>query len=283
MEKLAAVYSSHIDEMADLITAEMGSPASFSRLGQAAGAASMMHLAAQSARTFPWAERRNGVLGEVHLRRLPVGVVGIIIPWNVPQNLLMPKLIPALIAGCTVVIKPAPETPLDSLWVAEMIEQIGLPEGVVSVVPGGREVGEELVRHPGVDKIAFTGSSATGSAHRVAVRRAAQALQPGTRRQVRRDRARRRPHRQDGGRAQDGQPDEQRPGLCGPDPHPGQRAQTRRIRRRAGRHDVGTGDRRSGRSGHRHRPAGVAASAAPGTGLHPCRCRRGRENGARRR
>ena len=60
------------------------------------------------------------------------------------------------------VVKPAPETPLDSLWVAEMIEEIGLPEGVVSVVPGGRDVGEALVRHPGVDKIAFTGNSATG-------------------------------------------------------------------------------------------------------------------------
>jgi aldehyde dehydrogenase (NAD+) len=162
VEQLAAVYSTHVDEMADLITAEMGSPASFSRLGQAAGAASMMHLAVQAARTFPWAQRRTGVLGEVHLRRQAVGVVGIIIPWNVPQNLLMPKLIPALIAGCTVVIKPAPETPLDSLWVAEMTEQIGLPEGVVSVLPGGREVGEELVRHPGVDKIAFTGNTATG-------------------------------------------------------------------------------------------------------------------------
>lgn len=162
VERLAAVYATHVDEMADLITAEMGSPASFSRLGQAAGAASMMHLATRAARTFPWVQRRTGLLGEVHLRRQPVGTVGIIIPWNVPQNLLMPKLIPALIAGCTVVIKPAPETPLDSLWVAEMIEQIGLPEGVVSVVPGGRDTGEELVRHPGVDKIAFTGNSATG-------------------------------------------------------------------------------------------------------------------------
>ncbi|TDO07012.1 acyl-CoA reductase-like NAD-dependent aldehyde dehydrogenase [Mycobacterium sp. BK086] len=162
VERLAAIYAEHVDEMADLITAQMGSPASFSRLGQAAGAATMMRLAVQAARDFPWAQRRQGTLGEVHLRRVPVGVVGIIIPWNVPQNLLMPKLIPALIAGCTVVVKPAPETPLDSLWVAEMVEKAGLPEGVVSVVPGGREVGDALVRHPGVDKIAFTGSSATG-------------------------------------------------------------------------------------------------------------------------
>ncbi|CPR10330.1 aldehyde dehydrogenase [Mycobacterium bohemicum DSM 44277] len=162
VEQLAAIYGAHIDEMADLITAEMGSPRSFSRLGQAAGAASMMHLALAAAREFPWVERRHGVLGEVHLNRAPVGVVGAIVPWNVPQFLIMPKLIPALIAGCTVVVKPAPETPLDALWLAEMVEQLGLPEGVVSVLPGGTDVGEALVRHPGVDKIAFTGSSATG-------------------------------------------------------------------------------------------------------------------------
>lgn len=162
LEELAAIYAGHIDEMADLITAEMGSPRSFSRLGQAAGAASMMHLTLAFARDFPWVERRQGVLGEVHLHRAPVGVVGAIVPWNVPQFLIMPKLIPALVAGCAVVIKPAPETPLDALWLAEMIEQAGLPEGVVSVLPGGPDVGEALVRHPGVDKIAFTGSSATG-------------------------------------------------------------------------------------------------------------------------
>lgn len=162
IEELAAVYGRHIEEMADLITAQMGSPRSFSRLGQAAGAASMIHLALAAARDFPWVERRQGVLGEAHLRRAPVGVVGAIVPWNVPQCLIMPKLIPALLAGCSVVIKPAPETPLDALWLAEMIEQLELPEGVVSVVTGGPDVGEALVRHPGVDKIAFTGSSVIG-------------------------------------------------------------------------------------------------------------------------
>ncbi|HZU47453.1 MAG TPA: aldehyde dehydrogenase, partial [Mycobacterium sp.] len=162
IEKLAAIYAGHIDEMADLITAEMGSPRSFSRLGQAAGAAHMMQLALATGREFSWEERRRGVLGQVHLRKAPVGVVGAIVPWNVPQFLIMPKLIPALIAGCTVVVKPAPETPLDALWLAEMLEEINLPEGVVSILPGGRDVGECLVRHPGVDKVAFTGSSATG-------------------------------------------------------------------------------------------------------------------------
>jgi aldehyde dehydrogenase (NAD+) len=162
VEKLTAVYSGHVDEMADLITAEMGSPRSFSRLGQGAGALAQMHLVMATAREFPWTERRQGLFGEVHVRRAPVGVVGAIVPWNVPQFLIMPKLIPGLIAGCTVVVKPAPETPLDALWLAEMLEEVDLPDGVVSILPGGRDTGESLVTHRGVDKISFTGSSATG-------------------------------------------------------------------------------------------------------------------------
>ncbi|RAV09798.1 aldehyde dehydrogenase [Mycolicibacterium sp. GF69] len=162
VEALAAVYATRTDEMADLITAEMGSPRSFSRLGQATGALAQMHLNLATAREFPWVERRRGLFGDVHIRRAPVGVVGAIVPWNVPQFLIMPKMIPALIAGCAVVVKPAPETPIDAMWLAEMIEEIDLPAGVVSILPGGRETGEALVRHPGVDKISFTGSSATG-------------------------------------------------------------------------------------------------------------------------
>jgi acyl-CoA reductase-like NAD-dependent aldehyde dehydrogenase len=162
IEKLTAVYTAHAEEMADLITAEMGSPRTFSRLGQANGALSQMYLTLATAKDFGWVERRQGLFGEVQVRRAPVGVVGAIVPWNVPQVLIMPKMIPALIAGCTVVVKPAPETPLDAMWLAEMIEELDLPEGVVSIVPGGRDTGDTLVRHPAVDKIAFTGSSGTG-------------------------------------------------------------------------------------------------------------------------
>ncbi|WP_006246802.1 aldehyde dehydrogenase [Mycolicibacterium tusciae] len=162
IERLAAIYLAETDAIADLITAEMGSPKSFSRLGQGAGALAQMHLNLATAKEFPWVERRPGLFGDVHLRRAPVGVVGAIVPWNVPQFLIMPKMIPALIAGCTVVVKPAPETPLDAMWLAEMLEEIELPEGVVSIIPGGRETGESLVRHAGIDKISFTGSSATG-------------------------------------------------------------------------------------------------------------------------
>jgi aldehyde dehydrogenase (NAD+) len=149
-------------EKIEKLTAELGSPRSFSRLGQATGALAQMHLNMATAREFPWVERRQGLFGEVHLRRAPVGVVGAIVPWNVPQFLIMPKMIPALIAGCTIVVKPAPETPLDAMWLAEMLEEIDLPEGVVSILPGGRDTGESLVRNPGVDKISFTGSSAVG-------------------------------------------------------------------------------------------------------------------------
>ena len=115
------------------------------------------------AREFPWEENRHGVLGApVVVRREPVGVVAAIPPWNVPQFTIMSKVVPALLAGCTVVVKPAPETPLDGYLMAELLQEAGVPDGVVNIVAGGREVGEHLVAHPGVDKVAFTGSTAAG-------------------------------------------------------------------------------------------------------------------------
>jgi betaine-aldehyde dehydrogenase len=115
------------------------------------------------AREFPWETTRPGALGtDVMVRHEPVGVVAAIAPWNVPQFTVMSKLIPALLAGCSVVVKPAQETPLDGYLLAELLIEAGVPEGVVSIVAGGREVGEHLVRHPHVDKVAFTGSTAAG-------------------------------------------------------------------------------------------------------------------------
>jgi aldehyde dehydrogenase (NAD+) len=92
----------------------------------------------------------------------PVGVVAAIIPWNAPVTLASWKTAPALAAGCTVVIKPPPEAPLSTFVLGEALDEAGVPRGVVSVVPGGREAGEHLVTHPGTDKIAFTGSTAAG-------------------------------------------------------------------------------------------------------------------------
>ncbi|GAW41155.1 Phenylacetaldehyde dehydrogenase [Brevundimonas sp. SH203] len=100
----------------------------------------------------------------VYTRREPVGVVAAITPWNFPLVLSMWKIAPALAAGCTVVLKPAPETSLSALRLAELALQAGLPPGVLSVVTGGGEVGARLAAHPGVAKVAFTGSTRTGQA-----------------------------------------------------------------------------------------------------------------------
>ena len=94
--------------------------------------------------------------------REPVGVVAAIVPWNAPVGNASIKLAPALAAGCTVVLKPAPEGAANAMMLAEALAAAGLPDGVISVVPAGREVGEHLVRHPGVDKVSFTGSTAAG-------------------------------------------------------------------------------------------------------------------------
>ena len=92
----------------------------------------------------------------------PIGVVAAITPWNYPQALAAMKIAPALAAGCTVVLKPAPETGLDAFVFADAALEVGLPPGVINVVPGGREAGAYLVEHPSVDKVAFTGSTAAG-------------------------------------------------------------------------------------------------------------------------
>jgi acyl-CoA reductase-like NAD-dependent aldehyde dehydrogenase len=96
--------------------------------------------------------------------RQPVGVVGAIVPWNVPQGISFLKVAPALAAGCTVVLKPAEQTVLDAFLMAEAAVAAGLPPGVLNVVPGGPDAGSYLVSHPGIDKVSFTGSTATGRA-----------------------------------------------------------------------------------------------------------------------
>src|SRR6266446_2014423 len=163
VQKFSEVYAAHIPDMAAVVTEEMGSPITFSNLAQSPAPWMMLNTVLQIAAEYPWEERRAGVLGgDVIVRHEGVGVVGAIVPWNVPQFVTMSKLAPALLAGCSIVIKPSPETPLDAYLMAELLEEAGIPKGVVSVIPAGREVGEHLVRHAGVDKIAFTGSTAVG-------------------------------------------------------------------------------------------------------------------------
>lgn len=110
-------------------------------------------------------EIRPGMLGGNSLViREPVGVVAAVVPWNVPQAITFLKIAPALASGCTVVLKPAPETVLDAFLMAEAATEAGLPPGVLNVVPGGRDLGAYLISHPEVDKVSFTGSTAAGRA-----------------------------------------------------------------------------------------------------------------------
>ncbi|MEG3626458.1 aldehyde dehydrogenase [Streptomyces poriticola] len=150
------------EEIARLVSAQNGSPYSWSVLAQALGAVMVWDAAITVARDFPYEEARSGVLGPILVRREPVGVVAAVVPWNVPQFTAAAKLAPALLAGCTAVLKPSPESPLDAYVLAEIAREAGLPEGVLSVLPADREVSEYLVGHPGVDKVSFTGSVAAG-------------------------------------------------------------------------------------------------------------------------
>ncbi|WP_157250932.1 aldehyde dehydrogenase [Nonomuraea typhae] len=162
IDRLAGIYAARQGEMAALITEEMGSPITFSNLAQAPQPLGMLQFYAEYGKTFAQEEQRPGLFGPTTVRREPVGVVAAIVPWNVPQFVAMTKVAPALLAGCTIVLKPAPETPLDSYLFAEMVKEAGIPDGVLNIVPAGREAGEHLVSHPGVDKVAFTGSTAAG-------------------------------------------------------------------------------------------------------------------------
>ncbi|HVV08039.1 aldehyde dehydrogenase [Amycolatopsis sp.] len=161
--RLGKALKTRAGELAELISDEVGSPRTWARTGQVATALGALHAARAVANSYPWNETRRGVFGnDVRVRKLPVGVVGAIVPWNAPLFIAALKLGPALAAGCTVVLKPAPEAPLSAFVLAEAAAEIGLPDGVLNVVPGGPEAGEHLVGHPGVDKISFTGSTAVG-------------------------------------------------------------------------------------------------------------------------
>jgi len=130
----------------------------------APGMAGVFDFYAGLADTFPFEEPKQPTMGGEYglLVREPVGVVGAIIPWNGPLSLISYKIAPALIAGCTVVLKSSPEAPGDAYLFGEIAEEIGLPPGVLNIVTADREVSELLVRNPGVDKITFTGSTAAG-------------------------------------------------------------------------------------------------------------------------
>src|SRR3954469_19000029 len=153
----------HLDELIGLLTREQGKTLRDARIEVTKAIDTLMHYVGLS-KALRGAHTPNldpGVDGIV-LRR-PLGVVGAIVPWNFPTTLLSNKLAPALVAGNTVVAKPAGTTPLTTLRFAELLSEGGLPDGVFNVVTGGGGVtGDALVRQPGVRKIAFTGSTPVG-------------------------------------------------------------------------------------------------------------------------
>ncbi|TGX49093.1 aldehyde dehydrogenase [Sphingomonas gei] len=128
------------------------------------GAVDLLEFYADMGASFHWEEKVPSTFpGQVGvIAHEPVGVVAAIVPWNGPFQMSIVKMAPALLAGCTVILKPSPETPLEAYILAEAAEAVGLPRGVFNVVPADRGASERLVSHPGVDKISFTGSSAAG-------------------------------------------------------------------------------------------------------------------------
>ena len=162
---LATALEARHDTLARTITAENGTP--ITETAQAAGhAAAQLRYYADLADALDAEDIRPNPAApaETVVRREPFGVAALIVPWNFPLGLIVAKLAPALMAGCTTVVKPAAETPLDARLLAAAVEDAGLPPGTVNIVTGGRDTGAALVEHPGVDKVAFTGSTAAGRA-----------------------------------------------------------------------------------------------------------------------
>ena len=160
--KVSAILTRRFPEIVSAWTTQVGAPIALTQYAskQVPG---LFEFYGKMIQTYPLVEERKRDDGRIaRIVREPAGVVAAITPWNAPMILLCYKVAAGLAAGCTIVSKPAPETPMDAYLLAECIAEAGLPEGVFNVVPAGRETGDYLVRHPGIDKVSFTGSTAAG-------------------------------------------------------------------------------------------------------------------------
>ncbi|BBB01297.1 putative aldehyde dehydrogenase [Actinacidiphila reveromycinica] len=163
LTRFAAALKERAPEIARLVSVQNGMPISLAGLLEGTAPSALLRYYAAVAAAKTGDDRRPGLFGgHAVVVPEPVGVVAAIVPWNVPQGITFMKLAPALAAGCSVVLKPSPETVLDAYQVAEAAAEAGLPAGLLNIVPGGAETGRYLVGHPGVDKVSFTGSTATG-------------------------------------------------------------------------------------------------------------------------
>lgn len=163
LEKFAEIFERRNDELASIWSIESGVVYKIAqpRIGLFLSGAFRQY--AGIAATYPFIESRKSVTGhQAYCAKEPVGVVAVVLPWNGPAGLMAYKVSAALLAGCTVIVKSSPEAPCSAYVLAEICEEIGLPPGVLNVVTADRQVSEELVRNPFVDKITFTGSTAAG-------------------------------------------------------------------------------------------------------------------------
>ena len=158
VQGIAAAIKDNGDELFRLLTTEQGKPHAQAQM-EIFGAAGL--AAAQSTLTLDDVINQDDDTRLSRTRRVPVGVVGGIVPWNFPVMMAIQKIVPALVSGCTIVLKPSPFTPLTTLRIAELIKDV-VPAGTVNIITGPDELGPLITEHPDIDKITFTGSTATG-------------------------------------------------------------------------------------------------------------------------
>jgi aldehyde dehydrogenase (NAD+) len=161
LERVIAGYQSRMDDIADAISREMGAPLTLAKMAQAPAGLAHLKRTLDVLRAFAFSETR----GTTRILREPVGVCGLITPWNWPMNQIMCKVAPALAAGCTMVLKPSEIAPVSGILTAHVLHEAGVPAGVFNLVNGeGPVVGAALAAHPGLDMMSFTGSTRAGIA-----------------------------------------------------------------------------------------------------------------------
>jgi aldehyde dehydrogenase (NAD+) len=177
LERIVSAFEARREELAQVITREMGAPISFSLNAQVASGPNHLKEMIRVLGVFDFAERRGTTL----IAKEPIGVCGLITPWNWPINQIVSKVAPALAAGCTVVLKPSEISPLSGIIFAEILHAAGVPPGVFNLVNGdGARVGQAIAAHPDIDMVSFTGSTRAGvmvaAAAAASVKRVAQEL-----------------------------------------------------------------------------------------------------------
>ena len=162
LERLYAIYQRRMDEMAEVISIEMGAPIDFSKAAQAPSGTNAIEDFLNQLKKFEFEEQLDD--SDNQLIYEPKGVCALITPWNWPISQVALKVIPAIAAGCTMVLKPSEIAPLDSMLFADMLEEAGCPAGVFNLVNGdGDGVGSQLTSHPDIDMVSFTGSTRAGA------------------------------------------------------------------------------------------------------------------------